>query len=59
MKIKPETTYRFAKSGNLVRTVSPTNYGGRGSWVVVRIDSGKEMVVLGRALISLNHPDWS
>ncbi|HHK0379453.1 hypothetical protein PZT57_26110 [Pseudomonas aeruginosa] len=59
MAIKPDTTYRFVKSGNLVRTVSSTEFGGRGSWVVARIDTGKEMVVPGRALISPNHPDWS
>ncbi|HHH9443092.1 TPA: hypothetical protein ACP32N_005080 [Pseudomonas aeruginosa] len=59
MVIKPGTTYRFAKSGNLVRTVSATGYGGRGSWIVTRIDSGKEMIVPGRALIEPNNPDWS
>ena len=59
MPIKPATTYRFTKSGNLVRTVSSTDYGGRGNWVVARIDSGKEMVVPGRALIDPNHPNWS
>lgn len=59
MPIKPATTYRFTKSGNLVRTISATDYGGRGNWVVARIDSGKEMVVPGRALIDPNHPNWS
>lgn len=59
MEIKAESTYRFVKSGNLVRAVSATNYGGRGNWLVVRIDSGKEMIVPGRALINPNHPDWS
>lgn len=59
MSIKPEKTYRFVKSGNLVRTVAATAYGGRGNWVVARIDSGKEMIVPGRALIDPNHPDWS
>ena len=59
MAIKPESLYRFVKSGNLVRTVSPTTYGGRGNWVVTRIDSGKEMIVPGGALIDPSHPDWS
>jgi hypothetical protein len=59
MAIKAESTYRFVKSGNLVRAVSATTYGGRGNWLVVRIDSGKEMIVPGRALIDPNHPDWS
>ncbi|MBA1261553.1 hypothetical protein HBO10_29710 [Pseudomonas sp. WS 5503] len=59
MQIQPETTYRFTKSGNLVRTKSPTDYGGRGNWVVARIDTGKEMIVPGRALIDPDHPDWS
>lgn len=59
MPIKPDTTYLFVKSGNLVRAISATNYGGWGNWLVVRIDSGKEMIVPGRALIDPNHPDWS
>ncbi len=59
MTIKLDTTYRFVKSGNLVRTVAATTYGGRGNWVVARIDSGKDMIVPGRALIDPNHPDWS
>lgn len=59
MPIKPDRTYRFTKSGNLVRTVSTTDYGGRGNWIVARIDSGKEMIVPGKALIDQNHPDWS
>lgn len=59
MAIKPATTYRFTKSGNLVRTVSATNYGGRDNWIVARVDTGKEMIVPGRALIHPNHADWS
>lgn len=59
MPIKPETTYRFVKSGNLVRTIEETNYGAPGNWVVARIDSGKQMVVAGRALVDPEHPDWS
>jgi len=59
MAIKPGATYRFIKSGNLVRTVAATAYGGRSSWVVARIDTGKEMIVRGKALIDPNHPDWS
>lgn len=59
MPIKSATTYRFTKSGNLVRTISSTDYGGRGNWVVARIDSGKEMIVPARALIDPNHPNWS
>lgn len=59
MPIKPDTTYRFVKSGNFVRTMQATSYGARGNWVVARIDTGKEMVVAGKALIDPNHPDWS
>lgn len=59
MTIKTATTYRFKKSGNLVRTVTATDYGGRGNWIVARIDTGKEMIVRGAALIDPNHPDWS
>lgn len=59
MLIKPDRTYRFTKSGSLVRTVSSTDYGGRGNWIVARIDSGKEMIVPGRVLIDPSHPDWS
>ena len=59
MPIKPDRTYRFTKSGNLVLTVSATDYGGRGNWIVARIDSGKEMIVPGQALIDPNHPDWT
>ncbi|NWD57234.1 hypothetical protein HX878_21120 [Pseudomonas veronii] len=59
MSIKPHTTYRFVKSGNLVRTIQSTAYGGAGNWVVARIDTGKEMIVPGKALIDPNHPDWS
>lgn len=59
VEVRPDTEYRFTKSGNLVRTVSPTDYGGPGNWVVARVDTGKEMIVPGRALIAPNHPDWS
>ncbi|RFP99700.1 hypothetical protein D0O09_21040 [Pseudomonas putida] len=59
MQIKTATTYRFVKSGNLVRTIEATSYGGRGNWVVARLDTGKEMVVAGKALTDQNHPDWS
>ncbi|KAF0254329.1 hypothetical protein [Pseudomonas putida] len=59
MDISPDKTYRFTKSGNLVRTIAATSYGGRGNWIVARIDTGKEMVVAGKALVSQSHPDWS
>lgn len=59
MPIKSDQTYRFVKSGNLVRAVVTTAYGGSGNWVVARIDPGKEMIVSGRALIDPHHPDWS
>ena len=52
--IKIGATYVFQKSGNRVRAVQPTNYGGVGSWVVERVDgrsAGKKMVVHGRALV--------
>ena len=59
MAISAEKTYRFTKSGNLVRNIAATTYGGLGNWIVARIDTGKEMVVAGKALVSQNHPDWS
>lgn len=59
MAIQADKTYRFTKSGNLVRAVSPTDYGGRGNWIVARIDTGKEMIVPGRALVDPDHKDWS
>jgi hypothetical protein len=59
MKVEAGKVYRFTKSGNLVRTISETDYGGRGSWHVARVDSGKEMIVHGRALVEKDHPDWS
>lgn len=59
MAIKPATQYRFVKSGNLVRTIACTHYGGRDNWLVARIDTGKEMIVPGKALVDPDHPDWS
>ena len=59
MTIKPETTYRFVKSGNLVLTIEKTTYGGVGNWIVARVDTGKQMIVPGKALIDPDHPDWS
>lgn len=59
LDIEPNTVYRFIKSGNLVRTERATDYGGKGSWVVSRVDTGKEMIVPGAALVDPNHPDWS
>jgi hypothetical protein len=53
MGIRRDRLYFFRKSGNRVRTVEPTRYGGRANWIVVRVDgasAGKEMVVSGRAL---------
>jgi hypothetical protein len=59
MKIEPDTEYRFKKSGNMVRTVEPTDYTGKGSWAVVRVDTGKEMIVKGIALVAKDDPNWS
>jgi flagellar basal body rod protein FlgG len=59
VEIKPDTVYRFVKSGNLVRTDQPTDYAGPGGWIVTRVDTGKEMIVPGRALVDPNDPDWS
>lgn len=59
MGIQADTVYRFKKSGSLVRTKSSTDYGRKGSWVVARVDTGKEMVVHGDALIDPNDPAWS
>nr|QDQ70654.1 hypothetical protein pJBCL41_00327 [Pseudomonas sp.] len=39
MQIKPLTTYRFVKSGNLVTTKEATSYGGKGNWIVERVDT--------------------
>jgi hypothetical protein len=55
MNIRRNRTYYFRKSGNQVKTIEPTNYGGRGNWVVERTDgasAGKQMVVPGRALVT-------
>lgn len=55
MSILRGHTYFFRKSGNKVLAVEPTSYGGRGNWVVRRVDgtsAGKEMVVAGRALVA-------
>ena len=55
MSIRRNRIYFFRKSGNKVLTVEPTNYGGRGSWIVRRVDgtsTGKEMIVPGRALVT-------
>lgn len=54
MSIRRNRCYFFRKSGNRVQAVEPTNYGGRGNWVVRRVDgasAGKEMIVPGRALV--------
>lgn len=59
MNIEANTEYRFKKSGNLVITVKPTDYGGKGNWEVVRSDSGKEMIVHGDALVAKDDPNWS
>lgn len=55
MSIRRTRIYYFRKSGNRVRAVEPTTYGGRGNWVVQRVDgasAGKEMIVPGRALVA-------
>lgn len=59
LEIKPGFTYRFTKSGNLVKTVAPTNYCGPGHWSVARIDTGKEMIVKASALVLPDDPNWS
>lgn len=54
MSILLSQIYLFRKSGNRVRALEPTSYGGRGNWVVRRVDgasAGKEMIVLSRALV--------
>lgn len=53
MVISRNKTYVFTKSGNRVKAIEPTSYGGRGNWVVERADgasAGKQMVVPGRSL---------
>jgi hypothetical protein len=55
MSIRRSRIYIFRKSGNRVQAIEPTNYGGRGNWVVRRVDgvsAGKEMIVPGRALLA-------
>jgi len=55
MSIRRSRIYLFRKSGNRVRAIEPTSYGGRGNWVVRRVEgasAGKEMVVPGRALVA-------
>lgn len=42
--------YVFRKSGNLVRVLAATNYGGAGNYEVERVDTGKGMIVSGSAL---------
>lgn len=54
MIIRRNRIFFFRKSGNRVQTVEPTNYGGRGNWLVRRVDgasAGKEMIVSGKALV--------
>lgn len=55
MSIHRNRLYFFSKSGNRVLAMEPTNYGGRGNWIVRRVDgasAGKEMIVPGRALFA-------
>jgi hypothetical protein len=55
MSIRRNSIYVFRKSGNLVQAVEPTCYGGRGNWIVKRVDgtnAGKVMIVPGRALVT-------
>lgn len=55
MSVRRNRVYIFRKSGNRVRALEPTNYGGRGNWLVRRVDGasmGKELIVPGRALVS-------
>lgn len=55
MSIRRNRVYFFRKSGNRVQTLESTNYGGRGNWLVRRVDgasAGKEMIVAGRALVT-------
>lgn len=54
MSIRRSQICLFRKSGNRVRAIEPTRYGGRGNWVVRRVggaSAGKEMIVLNRALV--------
>lgn len=53
MTIRRNRVYFFRKSGNKVKAMEPTSYGGRGNWIVRRVDgasAGKEMVVPGCSL---------
>lgn len=54
MSIRRNRIYMFHKSGHKVKAVEPTKYGGRGCWLVRRVDGvsvGQEMIVPGRALV--------
>lgn len=53
MAVRRNQIYIFTKSGNRVRAIEPTTYGGRGNWRVSRVDGasiGKEMIVAGTSL---------
>lgn len=55
MTIRRNRVYFFRKSGNKVKAMEPTSYGGRGNWIVRRVDgasAGKEMVVPGCSLVN-------
>jgi hypothetical protein len=55
VSIEANKQYRFAKSGNLVRTIAPAaRYLGQAMWSVERIEgqtTGKQMQVPARALV--------
>lgn len=61
MAVETGKTYRFSKSGNLVRAIAPTTrYRGQPMWEVERVDGankGKRMDVLERALAPVTTDD--
>jgi hypothetical protein len=55
MSIQPGKVYRFEKSGNLVRALTPAApYLGQPMWAVERVEgqgAGKQLQVHARALV--------
>lgn len=51
-------TYIFTKSGRKVVAIEPTDYIGKGGWIVQRKDTGKKMVVRDSSLVPEDHPDF-
>lgn len=57
-RIKPDTEYRFTKSGSLVRTLDGCGHGDNETWTVERVDTKKKMTVYASSLIDPEDPSW-